>query len=661
MSQILCSENDNLHKLQREVAVLSEHLAASYEAISLLYAVSERLRDAGRAEQLGPFVLDWLIEVLPAEGAALCLINPNGRDGDESAMFVSQGDCRLDQRQFARLVDALEPVARSCPFVINKAAEVRRDWLHPDVHDLIVVPLSMGERTCGWLAAVNHADGGWFGTDQERMLESVATMIALHHAAQDDGPQRGSAVTTEQKTKAAGSDARRELTTNDTSDLSALQRPAHEASLEDAVIMIVDDEPINIKAVRKYLEGFGYKRFVATTDSSQALDMIRRERPDVVLLDIMMPHVNGLELLRMMRNDPGLQYLPVIILTAYCDAQTKRQALETGATDFLAKPVDPSELAPRVRNALIVKMYQDHLLNYAEQLEHEVRQRTQQLSATRQEAALRYEAGKAEIATEVLHNVGNALNSVNVSASIVRQMLEDSKLKSLRKSAELIREHGDDLATFIRDDLRGRLLPSYLIELSDSLVERHSVMLGEMESLGKHLDHIKAIVATQQKYARVAVVNEPVSLASLLADAEKLVGITHDEDGIRVERHFADVPEVHSDRQKLLQVLVNLLKNAVQSIRQHQPAGQGTLKLGISQPSTNAVTLSIADNGSGIPSENVVKIFSHGFTTKKDGHGFGLHSCANLVTELGGKLRVHSDGLGHGATFILELSIDCKE
>lgn len=148
-------------------------------------------------------------------------------------------------------------------------------------------------------------------------------------------------------------------------------------------IAIVDDEPINIKVVRKHLQAAGYADFVTTSDAAGAMDLIRAERPDVVLLDVVMPKVNGIEILEAVRADPKLSPTPVLILTASTDAETKLRALSAGATDFLAKPVDPNELVPRLRNALIVKAHQDHLASYSEQLEREVRLRTAELEASR--------------------------------------------------------------------------------------------------------------------------------------------------------------------------------------------------------------------------------------------------------------------------------------
>lgn len=138
----------------------------------------------------------------------------------------------------------------------------------------------------------------------------------------------------------------------------------YESLISSAKIMLVDDEPINTDVLQTYLEGEGYTNFVATSDSRQALSTMSAEKPDVVLLDLMMPEVSGFDILTAMRRDKALQHIPVVILTSSDDADTKLKALQLGAMDFLAKPVDASELALRLRNTLAAKAYQHQLVNY---------------------------------------------------------------------------------------------------------------------------------------------------------------------------------------------------------------------------------------------------------------------------------------------------------
>jgi putative two-component system response regulator len=149
--------------------------------------------------------------------------------------------------------------------------------------------------------------------------------------------------------------------------------------------MIVDDEPFNVLVVRKFLQQAGYTEFVTTSDADAALRLVERHKPDLVILDVVMPQISGLEILQLLRDDPRSEHLPVLILTASIDAATKQRALELGATDFLSKPLDPNDLAPRVRNALVTKLYQDRLARHAEELEDLVRQRTAELVASREE------------------------------------------------------------------------------------------------------------------------------------------------------------------------------------------------------------------------------------------------------------------------------------
>lgn len=155
--------------------------------------------------------------------------------------------------------------------------------------------------------------------------------------------------------------------------------------VSSAKILIIDDEPVNIKVARKYLREAGYQNCDATVDSTSAVTRIRADKPDLVLLDLIMPTIDGLEILKSIRADRELFQTPIIVLTAADDRTLKLAALELGANDFLTKPVDPTDLLPRLRNVLSVKAYQDHLRNYARELERQVQERTAELEASRLE------------------------------------------------------------------------------------------------------------------------------------------------------------------------------------------------------------------------------------------------------------------------------------
>lgn len=208
-----------------------------------------------------------------------------------------------------------------------------------------------------------------------------------------------------------------------------------EIAAKQARIMVVDDEPTNIKVVQRLLQLAGYENFVTTTESTSAVELIRSEQPDIVLLDLMMPGVSGLEILAEIRADERLPFLPVIILTAATDRETKLQSLELGATDFLGKPLDPSELVARIRNVLAVKAYEDRLLHHSRDLEAAVYQRTADLEKSRQEV-IHCLARAAEYRDD---DTGNHILRVGKYARLVAEKLGMSEAESniLEQAAQL--------------------------------------------------------------------------------------------------------------------------------------------------------------------------------------------------------------------------------
>jgi putative two-component system response regulator len=156
-------------------------------------------------------------------------------------------------------------------------------------------------------------------------------------------------------------------------------------AIKSSKIMIIDDEPLLIRVVRRFLQAEGYHQFLTVTDSREALVQINSQTPDVVLLDIMMPHVTGLDIMRARQTMTTAQFTPFIVLSASSDSRTKRSALELGASDFLNKPVDPSDLILRVQNALLIKAHQNHLSNYARELSLQVQLRTAELERSREQ------------------------------------------------------------------------------------------------------------------------------------------------------------------------------------------------------------------------------------------------------------------------------------
>jgi C4-dicarboxylate-specific signal transduction histidine kinase len=269
------------------------------------------------------------------------------------------------------------------------------------------------------------------------------------------------------------------------------------------------------------------------------------------------------------------------------------------------------------------------------------------------------QAGMAEIATNVLHNVGNVLNSVNVSASLVVDSVKKSKAASLVKVAAMLREHEHDLGTFITSDAKGRQLPVYLGQLSEQLLADQKAAVGELHLLVKNIEHIKEVVTMQQNYARVSGVKEVINIRELVEDGLRINEVSLNRHQVKVIREFENVPPMNIEKHKVLQVLLNLIRNAKFACDESgRKDKQMTMRVANGE---GRIKISVADNGIGIPPENLTRIFSHGFTTRKDGHGFGLHSGALAAKEMGGALTVRSDGPGKGATFTLELPSNRNE
>ncbi|HZL42419.1 MAG TPA: two-component regulator propeller domain-containing protein [Verrucomicrobiae bacterium] len=268
-------------------------------------------------------------------------------------------------------------------------------------------------------------------------------------------------------------------------------------------------------------------------------------------------------------------------------------------------------------------------------------------------------AGQAEVASSVLHNVGNVLNSVNVSTTLLSERLQKMRLSNLLKAVQLIRDNGHDLARFITTDEKGSRLPDYLHELAQHLRTEQNDMLAELNGLSHNVEHIKEIVAMQQNYAKVSGTEEKVEISELVEGALKMHSGAYLRHSVKVLREYEPTPTLIVDRHKVLQILINVFANAKYACDENGRDDK-IVNVRIKRRGEAAVAVEIRDNGIGITEENLTRIFSHGFTTRKNGHGFGLHSSALAAKEMGGMLTAQSEGLGKGAAFILELPLQPK-
>ncbi|WP_288077598.1 DAHL domain-containing protein [Pseudomonas sp.] len=291
-------------------------------------------------------------------------------------------------------------------------------------------------------------------------------------------------------------------------------------------------------------------------------------------------------------------------------------------------------------------------------LEQRVEKRTRQLRDAQSELLdSARQAGMAEIATNVLHNVGNVLNSVNISADLVARKLRTSKALGLGKAMQLINEHPDDLGTYLREDEKGKLLPGYLNQLVEAIAVEQQGLTDELAQLSKSVDHIKDIVSTQQSYAGVSSVLEPLQVSALMDDALRMNSGALNRHHVTVVKEYADVPQIMADKHRLLLIMVNLISNAKYAMSNLTDRPR-QITLSIQTVEDNILQISVKDEGEGIPAENMTRIFTHGFTTRKEGHGFGLHSCALAAIEMNGRLTAYSDGPGKGALFTLQIPLN---
>jgi len=265
-----------------------------------------------------------------------------------------------------------------------------------------------------------------------------------------------------------------------------------------------------------------------------------------------------------------------------------------------------------------------------------------------------HRAGMTEIATGVLHNVGNVLNSVNVSVSVINDNVRKSKVSSVARVAALMKEHA---AAFSAAGAGPKVerLPEYLALLSDSLAEEQRQVESELSNLLEKVQHIKNIISAQQNYTRRVCFREAIDVHSLIDDLLSMHQAAIVQNRVTVERDFAPLPKITIEKSKLLQVLDNLIKNALESMA---ATSRESHLLRITSKSVDGeLAISVADSGHGITEERLKCIFRFGFTTKTNGNGFGLHSAAIAMNEMAGAIRVHSPGADQGATFTITLPI----
>ncbi|WNG13823.1 AAA family ATPase [Cystobacter fuscus] len=318
-----------------------------------------------------------------------------------------------------------------------------------------------------------------------------------------------------------------------------------------------------------------------------------------------------------------------------------------------------SQAAISIENA---RLYEDvqrartELRRANEELEQRVEARTRELKQAQARLVdTAREVGMAEVAANVLHNVGNVLTSAVVNLEMMRKAVGSQRVGRVRQAGMLLVEHQEDLADFLTNSPRGRHLPEYFVALGEELMKDQTHLMEDMEAMSRHIEHIRAIVQVQQTYAKSSLMTEECELPLLIDDALRIQMAALQRHGVTVHRELSPVPRVKVDKHKVLQILINLISNAKQAL-DPRPEGQRNLWVRMKAEGP-VVRIQVVDDGVGIAPEVKGKLFSHGFTTRKGGHGFGLHSSALAAQLLHGRLTIESEGPDKGAVTTLELPL----
>ncbi len=267
-----------------------------------------------------------------------------------------------------------------------------------------------------------------------------------------------------------------------------------------------------------------------------------------------------------------------------------------------------------------------------------------------------HNAGMADIATGTLHNVKNIITSVQTTANYVYRLLGSSKVAGYRKANAVLRNNIDRISDFVSNDPKADPLMKYYLHFEDAIVKEQETVKENVKRLLELTENITKVISAQQSYAGSCSMNEYYDLAKIVDDAITMQMGTIRSYEIKIEKEISDIQQVRVQKTKLVHIIVNLLKNARDALLDN-PEDRRNVRISIESDDDSAY-IKIGDNGLGIAPDNLSQIFNHGFTTKRDGHGFGLHSSASYMAEMGGKMSVESEGLGKGTTFILTFPID---
>jgi len=392
------------------------------------------------------------------------------------------------------------------------------------------------------------------------------------------------------------------------------------------------------------------------------LSYVRRTREHVLIGDASKPHPFAADAYLARSGARSVLCLPLVRQDQFIGALYLENNLATNAFNpsrLVLLGHIASQAAISIENARLyadVQLAKAELRRSNDELEQRVEERTRELRDAQARLVDTARAvGMAEVASNVLHNVGNVLTSAVINLETMQRAVGASRVGRLKQATTLLLEHRTELASFLAPNARGKHLPDYLAALSDELMGQQMRLLEDLDAMGRHIEHIRAIVQVQQTYARTSLMEEECDLTQLIDDALRIQMVALQRHGVTIRRELAAVPRVQVDKHKVLQILINLISNAKYAL-DLIPEGERHLRVRLFAEGKRA-HIQVTDNGVGIAPEARDRLFAHGYTTRKEGHGFGLHSSALAAQMLGGRLTLESEGPGKGAVATLELPL----
>jgi PAS domain S-box-containing protein len=320
------------------------------------------------------------------------------------------------------------------------------------------------------------------------------------------------------------------------------------------------------------------------------------------------------------------------------------------------KKEDESDLSIEVSSSeIIVHERKVTLFVLRDMTIHKESEKTQkrELELQKQLVTVARQAGMMQVATSILHNIGNVLTTLNISVTLLQEIISFSELNHFPKIAHLIEEHKENLVGYLFQDPKGKFLPEFIVVLAQLWEKENLHMRNELDLIEKNVQHIKNIIKLQQSMSGTLGIKEKVEINHLLDELVAMEAKEFEKYDIEIFKEYSDIPEISLDRGRLMQILVNIIRNALDALKEQKESKKIIYRTVLVN---QKIRIEISDTGCGIDKKNLINIFSYGFTTKKEGHGFGLHTSAILAREMGGQLIANSEGVGKGATFTLILS-----